>query len=147
MTASARMTDAEAMAEILGFLPHRPPFLFADRVEIEGESIFGYRLWRPEEDFFRGHFPEYPVVPGVILAAAYMLRVLQRVAWGGTNNPKHHDLHDLDFREIVTLSPLLVFVLLIGLHPQPFVHAMHATVLHLLEQVGRTLPHAVAALP
>ena len=87
------------------------------------------------------------VVPGVILAAAYMLRVLQRVAWGGTNNPKHHDLHDLDFREIVTLSPLLVFVLLIGLHPQPFVHAMHATVLHLLEQVGRTLPHAVAALP
>jgi len=67
MTAAARMTDAEAMAEILGFLPHRPPFLFADRVEIEGETIFGYRLWKPEEDFFRGHFPEYPVVPGVIL--------------------------------------------------------------------------------
>jgi len=80
------------------------------------------------------------VVPGVILAAAYMLRVLQRVAWGGTNNPKHHDLHDLNFREIVTLSPLLVFVFWIGLHPQPFVRVMHATVLHLLEQTGRALP-------
>lgn len=61
------MTDAEAMAEILGYLPHRPPFLFADRVEIEGERILGYRLFRPEEDFFKGHFPSYPVVPGVIL--------------------------------------------------------------------------------
>jgi len=86
------------------------------------------------------------VVPGVILAAAYMLRVLQRVAWGGTNNPKHHDLHDLDFREIVTLSPLLVFVFWIGLHPQPFVRVMHASVLHLLEQVGRALPHAAAVI-
>jgi NADH-quinone oxidoreductase subunit M len=80
------------------------------------------------------------VVPGVILAAAYMLRVLQRVAWGGTNNPKHHDVHDLDFREIVTLSPLLVFVFWIGLHPQPFVRVMHTTVLHLLEQVARAAP-------
>jgi 3-hydroxyacyl-[acyl-carrier-protein] dehydratase len=61
------MTDAEAMAEILAFLPHRPPFLFADRVEIEGERILGYRLFKPEEDFFKGHFPSYPVVPGVIL--------------------------------------------------------------------------------
>ena len=59
--------DAEAMDEILGFLPHRTPFLFADRVEIEGERILGYRLFRPEEDFFKGHFPGYPVVPGVIL--------------------------------------------------------------------------------
>jgi NADH-quinone oxidoreductase subunit M len=86
-------------------------------------------------------------VPGVILAAAYMLRVLQRVAWGGTRNPAHHHLHDLDFREIVTLTPLLVFVLWIGLQPQPFVRVMHASVLHLLEQASRTLPHAAAVLP
>ncbi|MCF7686880.1 MAG: NADH-quinone oxidoreductase subunit M [Cephaloticoccus sp.] len=72
-------------------------------------------------------------VPGVVLAAAYMFRTLQRVAWGGTNNPKHHDLHDLDFREIVTLTPLLVFVFWIGLHPQPFVHVMHASVVQILQ--------------
>jgi 3-hydroxyacyl-[acyl-carrier-protein] dehydratase len=60
-------TDAEALAEVMGFLPHRIPFLFADRVEVEGDRITGYRLWKPEEYFFAGHFPEYPVVPGVIL--------------------------------------------------------------------------------
>jgi NADH-quinone oxidoreductase subunit M len=75
-------------------------------------------------------------VPGVVIAAAYMFRMLQRVAWGGTNNPAHHGLHDLEFREIVTLAPLLVFVFWIGLHPQPFVHVMHATVVHLLGQAG-----------
>ena len=78
------------------------------------------------------------VVPGVVLAAAYMLRVLQRVAWGGTNNPRHHDLSDLGFREIVTLAPLLLFVFWIGLHPQPFIRVMHASVVHLLQQVGTT---------
>lgn len=61
------MNDAEALAEVLAFLPHRKPFLFADRVEVEGGKITGYRRFLPEEDFFKGHFPEYPVVPGVIL--------------------------------------------------------------------------------
>jgi len=87
------------------------------------------------------------VVPGVVLAAAYMLRVLQRVAWGGTNNPVHTGLTDLGFREIITLTPLLVFVFWIGLHPQPFVHVLHATVQKLLLQVGPALPHAAALLP
>jgi NADH-quinone oxidoreductase subunit M len=81
-------------------------------------------------------------IPGVILAAAYMLRTLQKVAYGSTSNPKHHDLTDLNFREIVTLTPLLVFVFWIGLHPQPFVHAMHASIVHVLQQAGQ-----IAAIP
>jgi NADH-quinone oxidoreductase subunit M len=80
------------------------------------------------------------VVPGVVIAAAYTLRMLQRVAWGGTNNPPHSGLVDLEFREIITLTPLLVFVFWIGLQPQPFVRVLHATVLHLLQQVGPVLP-------
>jgi len=75
-------------------------------------------------------------VPGVVASAAYNLRMLQRIAFGGTHNPEHHDLKDLNFREIVTLAPLLVFVFWIGLHPQPFVNVMHASVQHLLAQVG-----------
>jgi NADH-quinone oxidoreductase subunit M len=73
------------------------------------------------------------LVPGVILAAAYMLRMLQRIAYGGTHNPDHSQLQDLGFREVMTLAPLLVFVFWIGLHPAPFTNVMHASVQHLLQ--------------
>jgi NADH-quinone oxidoreductase subunit M len=86
------------------------------------------------------------VVPGVVLAAAYMLRTLQKIAYGGTANPPHANLADLDFREIVTLAPLLVFVFWIGLHPQPFVRVMHVSVLHVLEQASHAAPLAAATL-
>jgi NADH-quinone oxidoreductase subunit M len=74
------------------------------------------------------------VVPGVILAAAYMLRMLQKVAYGGIRNPDHSHLKDLGVREFVTLAPLLVFVFWIGLHPEPFTRVMHASVQNLLSQ-------------
>ena len=83
------------------------------------------------------------VVPGVVLAAAYNLRMLQRVAYGGTRNPDHSALKDLGLREILTLAPLLVFVLWIGLNPQPFTRVLHASVENLLKQVERS-PVAVA---
>jgi NADH-quinone oxidoreductase subunit M len=76
-------------------------------------------------------------VPGVVAAAAYNLRMLQRLVYGGTDNPDHTDTADLNFREIITLTPLLVFVLWIGLNPQPFVNIMHESVVHLLQQAGR----------
>jgi NADH-quinone oxidoreductase subunit M len=74
------------------------------------------------------------VVPGVVLAAAYMLRMLQKVAYGGTNNRDHSHVLDLGVREILTLTPLLAFVFWIGLHPEPFTHVLDASVKHLLDQ-------------
>jgi NADH-quinone oxidoreductase subunit M len=74
------------------------------------------------------------VVPGVVLAAAYMLRMLQKVAYGGTRNPDHCGLKDLGLREVVTLAPLLFFVFWIGLHPEPFRRVMETSVNHLVEQ-------------
>ncbi len=85
-------------------------------------------------------------VPGVVIAAAYMLRMLQKVAYGHVSNPDHSQLADLNFREVITLAPLLVFVFWIGLHPQPFVRVMHASVQHLLEQANGSLAHAAAVL-
>jgi NADH-quinone oxidoreductase subunit M len=75
-------------------------------------------------------------IPGAVLAAAYMLRMLQKVAWGGEKNPDQSYLTDLSVREIITLAPLLLFVFWIGLKPGPFLDVMHTSVANLIQQVG-----------
>jgi 3-hydroxyacyl-[acyl-carrier-protein] dehydratase len=57
------------MSEIEKLLPHREPFLFVDEiVEATNEKIIAKHVFTEKEFFFKGHFPEHPVVPGVILA-------------------------------------------------------------------------------
>lgn len=52
------------------YLPHRPPFLFVDVARVEGQTIFAERTFRSDDFFFKGHFPAFPVVPGVLLVEA-----------------------------------------------------------------------------
>jgi 3-hydroxymyristoyl/3-hydroxydecanoyl-(acyl carrier protein) dehydratases len=55
--------------EIKKYIPHREPFLLVDEAGIieEHKYLIGLRKFTGEEDFFRGHFPTHPVVPGVII--------------------------------------------------------------------------------
>ena len=49
-------------------IPHRPPFLFVDEiVEVNNERIVTTKYADPEADFFRGHYPGRPVMPGVLI--------------------------------------------------------------------------------
>lgn len=77
-------------------------------------------------------------VPGVVLAAAYMFRMLQRFAYGGTDNPDHSKISDLGMREIIALAPLAFLVFWIGLHPQPVMRLMEASVANIVRQAGAT---------
>jgi NADH-quinone oxidoreductase subunit M len=97
-----------------------------------------------------GAFEKYPLVGavsilGAILAAAYMLRLLQKMVWDDSDGHGHHDhgddhgddhaLTDCNFREIIQLAFLTVFVFWIGFHPTPLLDMMDTSVAHLIHQI------------
>ncbi|MBP3966924.1 MULTISPECIES: 3-hydroxyacyl-ACP dehydratase FabZ [Paenibacillus] len=63
------MLDIRQIQEII---PHRPPFLLVDRIiELEeGKRAVGIKNVTMNEPFFTGHFPQYPVMPGVLIVEA-----------------------------------------------------------------------------
>jgi 3-hydroxyacyl-[acyl-carrier-protein] dehydratase len=58
--------------EIMGIIPHRYPFLLIDRIlEVEpGVRAVGEKLVSIGEPFFQGHFPDFPIMPGVLIVEA-----------------------------------------------------------------------------
>lgn len=55
--------------QIKELIPHRDPFLLIDEIEeLEpGKRVVAYKNMTPDEFWFKGHFPDYPVVPGVLM--------------------------------------------------------------------------------
>src|SRR5262252_4756456 len=57
--------------EIRDILPHRYPFLLVDRIlEMDSEHVVGVKNVTANEPFFTGHFPDFPVMPGVLIVEA-----------------------------------------------------------------------------
>ncbi len=85
---------------------------------------------------------------GVILAAVYLLWMVQRVAFG-VPTEKTARVTDLNWCEMATLVPLIVLIFWIGVFPNPFLTPMHASIAHTFDLMGRggqALPTAVGSL-
>ena len=76
---------------------------------------------------------------GIVLAAAYMLWMLQRVTLGQAATRAAGLLPDLSLRETVTLAPLAILILWVGLYPGPLMEMMDASVTHLVQKMNGVL--------
>ena len=88
----------------------------------------------------------------MILAAAYLLWLYQRVFFGTVTNPKNEKLHDLTPREILTFAPLVICAFWIGLYPKPFFQILETPVNQIVTNVNRDpltapQPTPLAAVP
>jgi NADH-quinone oxidoreductase subunit M len=85
---------------------------------------------------------------GVILAAVYLLYMFQKLFLGPVDKDENRKLLDMNFREIITLVPLLILIFWIGLYPSPFFNLMEASVTKLVEHIQVTaMAAAMAGLP
>jgi len=100
------------MEEILNAIPHRPPFLFVDKiVELTENKIKTTKVISPDEPFFQGHFPGNPIMPGVLIcesifqAAGILLSNILGGVGGGT--PVLTRISNAKFKNIVRPGDLL----------------------------------------
>jgi 3-hydroxyacyl-[acyl-carrier-protein] dehydratase len=90
--------------QILAAIPHRPPMLLLDAiVEWEPERIVCHKTFQADEWFFQGHYPDYPLVPGVILCEAAMQAgaVLLSKQTIGEGVPVAGRLNDVKFKRMI----------------------------------------------
>ena len=99
-------------------------------------TILGGTFLQKEIAGHSGWFWTAWAVPGVILAAAYLLWLYQRVFFGTVTNPKNEKLHDLTPREVATFVPLIIMAFWIGLYPKPFFRILEQPVNNLVATVN-----------
>jgi 3-hydroxyacyl-[acyl-carrier-protein] dehydratase len=98
------------MEQVLSLIPHRPPFLFVDKIVAEtADTLTAQRTFRSEEAFYSGHYPGSPITPGVLLCEAvfqtgalYMARQAQAAgAKPGEGVPLLAKINEVRFRNPV----------------------------------------------
>ena len=72
---------------------------------------------------------------GVIFAAVYLLWMYQRVVFGEVTNPKLNSLTDMNFREILVMVPIFIFIIWIGIYPSTFLKVSEKTSAKIIQQV------------
>ena len=86
-------------------IPHRPPMLLIDEiVRRDEQSIVCRKTFRADEFFFQGHYPDFPLVPGVILCeAAMQAGAIMLAAWmqEGEGVPVATRMNDVRFKRMI----------------------------------------------
>lgn len=99
---------------------------------------------------FVGSYSTYPkmtivALTGVVLGAAYLLWTIQR-AFLGAKNEKYKDLEDINLREVISLAPLGIIVLFLGIYPMPLIDLIDSSLMTLNDNLKPFMEsaHAVA---
>lgn len=94
-----------SLEKILAAIPHRPPFLFLDEiVEQSADRIVCRKTFSPDEAFYQGHYPQFPLTPGVLLCEAVLQAgavLLAQQAGDAGAFPVATRMNDVKFKRIV----------------------------------------------
>ena len=105
-----KVIDSSIEEKILNLIPQQKPFRFIDEIfEVNEDSISGCYTFREDEFFYEGHFPGFPVTPGVILTecmaqiglVALAIYILVNVDDGNENCKTLFTSSDVNFRRMV----------------------------------------------
>ena len=105
-----------------------------------GLGLPGFSGFVSEAMIFIGAFPVFRTVViistlGILLNAAYFLWAFQRMFFGPANE-KYNDIPEINRREVLTLLPLAIITLILGVYPRPFLDLIASTLNVLIESVA-----------
>ena len=100
------------MDQILRAIPHRPPFLFVDKiVEVTETRIKATKEIKPSESFFEGHYPGNPIMPGVLICESVFqtgaILLSSIIGYSGDGTPVLTRINNAKFKNMVKPGDIL----------------------------------------